>query len=264
VGLACSATISGFAFKRGSLSASGSIAACALGTAIYAGGGAAWFGALLAFFATSTLLGRVGRSHKAALKQEYEKGDTRDALQVFCNGGIAGLCALGMLLVPHPAWAAGFVGALATANGDTWATELGVLSRGEPYTLMGFRRVPRGTSGAVSALGVLATLGGGAVVGLACAIGAGAFSLAGDQLLLLGSATGVLGSLIDSLLGATLQRGYHCDRCERATESPTHSCGSRTRPVRGLPGFSNDVVNLLATACGALLGVGIWLHWMGS
>jgi len=251
LGVVFSSAIALFAWRRGSLSGSGAFAAVAIGTSIYLGGGAAWFSALVVFFVTSTLLGKVGRARKASLKHEYEKGDTRDALQAFSNGGVAAACALGALCFPHPAWAGAFLSALATANGDTWATELGVLSRSEPISLSSLRRVPRGTSGAVSLLGIAATAGGGLVIGLVAAVQPSAFDLPRSAGLLIGVSGGVLGSMVDSVLGATLQAGYHCPRCDRATEGAQHHCGSRTQQVRGVSWLGNDLVNLLATLSGA-------------
>lgn len=260
LGLICSASIAGFALRRGSLSRSGAVAALAIGTAIYVGGGGTWFLALLTFFVTSTLLGKVGKARKAAIKLEFEKGDTRDALQAFSNGGVAALCALGMAVHPHPAWPLAFVAALATANGDTWATELGVLSRADPISLLALRRVPRGTSGAVSALGLLATLLGGLVIGVVAASDTASFGHAASTLVLVGAAFGVLGSLIDSVLGASVQSGFHCDSCARDAEGSTHSCGQGTRHVRGFLWFNNDVVNLTATALAAVAAAVIcWL-----
>lgn len=253
-GLAWSSLIAWFALRRGSLSRSGAFAAVAIGTSIYAGGGGAWFAALVVFFATSTLLGKVGRGAKERIKRDYEKGDTRDAAQAFSNGGVAALCALGMAVHPHTAWAGAFLGALATANGDTWATELGVLSRREPVSLLRFRRVPRGTSGAVSALGLLATVLGGLAIGLVPAFAPRAFALPAIAGCALSAATGALGSLMDSLLGATLQAIYHCPRCDRLTESRVHACGASTTLIRGHAWFGNDAVNLAATLTGALLG----------
>src|SRR5262245_54336812 len=125
-GLVLSLLIAVVARRRGALSRSGAHAAVMIGTVIYVGGGPTWFLALVTFFISSTLLGRVGRERKASVKREFEKGDVRDAFQALSNGGVAAVCALGMALSPHPAWAAGFIGALATANADTWATELGV------------------------------------------------------------------------------------------------------------------------------------------
>ncbi len=253
-GLAFSLLIALFAQRRGSLSRSGGAAAVVIGTAVYLGGGGAWFAVLLTFFATSTLLGKLGRTRKAAIKRNFEKGDTRDAWQAVSNGGVAALCALGMLLFRDVRWAGAFVGALATANGDTWATELGILARADPISLTQLRRVPPGSSGAVSPLGLAATALGGAAVGLVAALGAPAFSASSAQLLGIGLLGGVLGSLLDSLLGATLQASYHCEGCGVTTEGKLHQCGQQARRVRGLAWFNNDLVNLSATSFGALLG----------
>ncbi len=252
-GLSLSALIALFALRRKSLSPSGAWGAVCVGTLIYLGGGGGWFGVLVTFFATSTLLGKVGKQQKSAIKRAFEKDDTRDLSQVFSNGGVAALCALFALLSGGgPTWSGAFVAALATANGDTWATELGVLSRGEPFSLFTLRRVPRGTSGAVSPLGLLATLLGGLVVGLAAALNAPAFSHDAPTLIAVGALSGLLGSLVDSALGASIQSGFRCDTCGRDAESRTHACGRRTRHVRGFLWFNNDVVNLAATGTAAL------------
>jgi uncharacterized protein (TIGR00297 family) len=254
IGFILSLTIAVVATRRGSLSRSGGAAAVLIGTGIYVGGGGAWFLALVVFFVSSTLLGRVGRARKTAIKREFEKGDTRDAKQALANGGIALLCALGMLISGHALWAGAFLGALSTANADTWATELGVLSRGEPLSLTRFERVPRGTSGAVSALGLAATAAGALAIGLVASAAHRAFMLAPTRLLIAALGAGCMGSLTDSLLGATLQAGYHCTACDRPCEGGMHHCGRKTRLVRGLPWLDNDGVNLAATLTGAGVG----------
>jgi uncharacterized membrane protein len=66
---------------------------------------------------------------------------------------------------------------------------------------------------------------------------------------------GVGGSLVDSLLGATIQERRRCDVCNEATERPVHLCGSTTRRMGGIAGLNNDAVNLLSTFAGLLLGV---------
>ena len=77
---------------------------------------------------------------------------------------------------------------------------------------MFFRRVPKGTNGGVSFVGLLVSFGGGLAVGLGYYLGViigGSAQLddAPNQLflILLGGAAGLIGSLIDSLLGATVQ-----------------------------------------------------------
>jgi uncharacterized protein (TIGR00297 family) len=254
VGLLLSVAIAVVASRRGSLSRSGGAAAIVIGTGIYTGGGAAWFGALVTFFVSSTLLGRVGRARKAAIKREFEKGDTRDAKQALANGGVALLCSLGLLVSSDGVWAGAFLGALSTANADTWATELGTLSRGEPFSLTRLERVPRGTSGAVSALGLTATAAGALAIGLVAAAAHGAFLLSPARVLIVALGAGWVGSLTDSLLGATLQAGYHCAACDRCCEGAVHHCGGAARRVRGLPWLDNDGVNLAATSLGAGVG----------
>ena len=66
-------------------------------------------------------------------------------------------------------------------------------------------------------------------------------------------AAGVAGSMVDSVLGATLQATYHCPRCNRQAEGSVHACGMPTQHVRGLRWFDNDRVNLVATGTGAAL-----------
>ena len=259
LGLILSSAIAIVAIRRGSLSLAGGWAALLVGTAIYVGGGGAWFATLVTFFVSSTLLGRIGRARKALIKREFEKGDTRDAKQVFANGGVAALCALVTLGSGSPAWAGAFIGALSTANADTWATELGVLSRGQPFSLTRLDRVPRGTSGAVSLLGLAATAAGALFIGGVAAVVHDAFGLASARVPFIALVAGITGSLLDSLLGATLQAGYYCSACNHECEGSVHHCGHVTRRVRGFSWIDNDVVNLAATLAGA--GVGGLLAW---
>lgn len=257
ISLLASAGIAGFAYRRGSLSRSGAAGALLVGTCIGTGGGAGWFAVLAAFFFTSTALGKVGRARKEAVKREFSKGDTRDLWQALANGGVAAGAAIGMLAAPSAAWAGAFLGAMATANGDTWATELGVLSGGEPISLVRLRRVPRGTSGAVSALGMGATAAGALLIGAVGAAASGADGMGGIRPVYacgIALAAGTLGSLADSLLGATLQAGYHCAACGRDSESERHHCGADAAHVRGLAWFDNDAVNAVATLLGAGAG----------
>jgi uncharacterized protein (TIGR00297 family) len=256
VGLVLSTAIAALAWRRRSLSASGAAAAVAVGTIIWIAG-AAWFAALAVFFATSTLLGRVRAADKATVKREFEKGDTRDAWQVIANGGVAAACALGATVLPDPRWLYAFAAALACANGDTWATELGILSRAEPWSLVRLRRVPRGTSGAVSPLGLAATAAGATAVALvaACASPGGAARV---RLALVALVAGTIGALVDSLLGASVQESFRCESCARECESAVHACGGSCARVRGIPGFGNDAVNFAATLAAALLAAAVY------
>jgi uncharacterized protein (TIGR00297 family) len=161
---------------------------------------------------------------------------------------------LATLASGDPVWTGAFIGALSTANADTWATELGVLSRNEPFSLTRLERVPRGTSGAVSMLGLAATAAGAVVIGSVAAATHQAFALAPARLLFIALGAGIAGSLTDSLLGTTLQAGYYCNACDHPCEARMHHCGHVARRVRGLSWMDNDAVNLVATLAGAGVG----------
>jgi uncharacterized protein (TIGR00297 family) len=259
LGLLFSVVIGGLAFWRRSLSASGWLGAVLVGTLTFGFGGWAWGLTLITFFVTSSLLSR----YKEALKErraaeKFAKGGRRDILQTLANGGLGALCALlYALLGQPPALLAAFVGLMATVTADTWATELGVLSRGRPRLVTSGRPVEPGTSGGVSAVGTGAAALGALLIGLtmfALLRLFGAFAPAWVvPAALLG---GLGGALLDSLLGATVQAIYAYPD-GRETERRSDREGRPTRFLRGWPWLSNDLVNLISSLGGALLAVGV-------
>jgi uncharacterized membrane protein len=65
---------------------------------------------------------------------------------------------------------------------------------------------------------------------------------------------GLIGSLFDSTLGATIQAIYWCETCNKETERhPRHSCGTQTYQVRGWSWINNDGVNFACSLMGAFL-----------
>ena len=230
------------------LSASGAWAAFVVGWITFGLGGAVPAVLLLLFFVSSSLLSRVGSAAKSAAATSFEKGGERDAGQVFSNGSIAAAAAAFFGLTGDSRWLAVLAGALAAVNADTWATELGVLARGWPRRLLGGRVVPPGTSGAVTGEGLLAALGGAALIGLPAGLAGGTVLGAAA------TAGGFFGALADSLLGGTFQAMFWCPTCRRETEKhPVHSCGTATSHVRGVLWLRNDGVNIAASVVGAAL-----------
>jgi uncharacterized protein (TIGR00297 family) len=251
------AIISGLAFWRGSLSSSGAAGAIVVGTLTFGLGGWQW-GALLAlFFVSSSGWSHFKEAEKRAVGEEkFDKGHKRDIGQVFANGGIGAFVAFLSTMAPSDLWYALFAGVMATVTADTWATELGTLSRRPPRLITNGQIVEVGTSGGVSALGTGVSLAGGLVIGLVAAILANQDPLI---LSLIGAGAGLIGSLFDSLLGATIQQVYYCDNCHKETERKEHKCGNQTRPLRGWSWLNNDLVNLWASLVGGLTAVVLWL-----
>jgi uncharacterized protein (TIGR00297 family) len=242
------------AFRLRALNHSGAAAAAVLGTLVFGLGGLRMALLLVVFFITSSLLSRLVSRRKHAAAAFFSKGERRDAGQVLANGGVAGLFLLLKLFFPDQDWPwIAAAAALGAANADTWATELGVLSPSNPRLITTAQSVEPGTSGAISLVGTLAALGGAALIALIAAVRLDPLSFA-PRLFFLLTAGGLAGSLIDSLLGATLQAIYRCPTCAKETERhPLHSCGSPTHHLRGLPWLNNDWVNTTCTLSAALI-----------
>jgi uncharacterized protein (TIGR00297 family) len=250
-GLVAAGAVALAAWRAGSLSGSGAAAAMAVGTAAVSAGWA-WGVLLVLYFVLSSALSRAGGAEKERrIGGVVAKGGARDAVQVLANGGVFALCALAVPLAGSHVGevAAAAAGALAAAAADTWATEVGVLFGGAPRALRTLRPVPAGTSGAVSAAGMAAMVCGA----LSVALAARALGLV-DAVIAV-TVAGCAGAVADTILGATMQERRWCDRCGLATERPMHDCGAPTRRAGGLARVDNDVVNLAATAVGAVVAL---------
>jgi uncharacterized protein (TIGR00297 family) len=220
-------------------------AATIVGTCTLVGAGLPGMGLLGTFFVTGSALTAWNRSTGSRVAAR------RTARQVWANGWTAAVGGLLAPVAPTLGWAV-LTGGLAAAQADTWATEIGSRARHPPVLITTGRRVAPGTSGAVTALGTLAGLAGAVLL---AALGWG-MGIPGPTAAA-AAVTGTVGMLADSLLGATLQGGYRCPRCNADTEAPEHRCGATTTLVRGRRWMTNDTVNLAATGIGAALAAGL-------
>ncbi len=252
LGIILSIIISLAAWRVHSLNRSGAFAAFILGCLIFGLGGLAWATLLLTFFISSSAFSRLFVARKKNLYEKFSKGSQRDWGQVLANGGLGAVLIILHLLSPRETWHwVAYVGAMAAVNADTWATELGVFSPSSPRLITNGEIVERGASGGVTLTGYLAALGGSLLV----AIVALPFSKDQSSILILsaGIMGGIIGSSVDSLLGATVQAIYFCPTCHKETERyPLHTCGSQTTLHRGMAWMNNDWVNFFCAVAGAL------------
>lgn len=277
VGFVLSLLIGFFAYWRGSLTRSGVLGAILTGTAIFGFGGFIPGLLLVAFFVSSTLLSKYKARAKESVNEKFQKGSQRDLGQALANGGWGAV-----LAIAHYAWfetdAAGllfaaFVGAMATVTADTWATEIGVLSKSLPRMITTGRIVPAGTSGGVTLFGALAAFCGALFIGVIAAFDIVFFPYVENawnsaplpdsgtflpltfsyvsRLLIIVSVSGLVGSLFDSFLGATVQAIYFSEYDERQTEKQFDSQGNPTRLIRGWRWLNNDWVNFFASVFGS-------------
>jgi uncharacterized protein (TIGR00297 family) len=260
-GLLFSFLIGGLAYRRRSLTRGGWIGAIISGTATFGFGGWSWGLTLIVFFLSSSALSHFRQAKKQLLASEkFEKGSQRDLFQTLANGGPAALLALLYGLGSQsPALLAIFAGIMATVTADTWATELGVLSPDPPRLITTWRVVEPGTSGGITTHGTLAAFGGAALIAttmtLLVALERGGWSLWLLPTALLG---GIAGSMVDSLLGATVQAIYRAPGT-RETERASDPNGVNYPLLRGWRWMTNDMVNLLSSLIGGAIALGIFM-----
>jgi len=238
------------------IDARGFLASVAVGVAIIYGGGVQWFIIVAVFFALGVAFTLYKYGYKKRLGGAQEKGGARNWPNILANGGMASVFAVCEFFHPGAAFAALFLGSIGTSAADTAATELGLLSRSQPRLIVHPRKeVPPGTSGGVSALGFAgAALASLVIGGMAYALGVLGETEGPIPVLALCLVGGVSGAVVDSIIGATIQRRGYCKVCLRETESTVH-CGEKTVVTGGVPFIENNLVNLLSTLAGAAVAL---------
>jgi uncharacterized protein (TIGR00297 family) len=161
-------------------------------------------------------------------------------------------------LFPMEAWLYGFVAAVAAANSDTWASEIGTLSKGDPVSVFSLKRVKRGTSGAISVLGTMAALAGSVLISFAAMLLWDELTL-GTALIL--TAIGFIGCFVDTVLGATVQAVYRCSVCGGQVEKEVH-CEKQTILIKGSRRINNDAVNISSIVFASGIAIFVALVWL--
>ena len=139
-----------------------------------------------------------------------------------------------------------YLGAIAAATADTWATEIGFFSRKMPVNILTWKPVSRGDSGGITILGTFGSFIGATVIASSGLI----FSLSASQFLIVTFA-GFAGSLVDSVLGASIQGIFYCPVCYGMTEKRIH-CHQETELIRGQLWIDNNMVNLFSQQTGTV------------
>jgi uncharacterized protein (TIGR00297 family) len=191
------------------------------------------------------LVTKVGFDKKTALGIAEGRGGRRGPENVWGSALTGVLCAAAaaqaikssslstasttFLGLSSNAWILGYVASLATKLADTFASEIGKAYGKTTFLITSLKPVPRGTEGAISLEGTLASIIGGSLLSM--------YAYAVVQLIptIDGVAVATLASfvatMVESYIGATLQE------------------------KEGLKWMSNEVVNFLNTLIGAVIAI---------
>ena len=240
----------GVSYRLRWLTAGGSITASAFGFCLLWLGGWPWVLPLLIFFGSSSALSKIRGKGVKSREKDKKRDDIRNVTQVLANGGMAWLLLLLYALTNELYWYAGFIGSLAAATADTWATEIGRLAGGKPRHILTGGLLDKGLSGGITWQGTTGSMMGAVVIGLSCVP---FYDNSMMYCLILGLVAGMVGSLLDSVLGGTVQAKYLNEETGAITEKK--KSGDSLRKISGINRVNNDLVNVCCTFSGGVVGI---------
>jgi uncharacterized protein (TIGR00297 family) len=225
-----------FSIRWKKLTIAAAITGALLGATIYAGAGFTGLSMLTVFFILGTAATSWKKNDKRSLLTGNAYRPIRHTGQVIANAGVAAIT--GGLMIGFPSGKAllhlMMAASLASAAADTVSSELGMVYGRRFYNILTGQRDQKGLDGVISIEGLLFGLAASAVIAFLSVLGNGWNSYFWIILI-----AGTIGNLVDSLLGATLERRHL---------------------------INNDTVNFLNTLAAALIAAALaWcLTWPGA
>jgi uncharacterized protein (TIGR00297 family) len=218
------------------LSISGFLGATLMGTLLIMFKGINYILIFIIFFILSSMVSKIFKKENL----QNTKGSNRDIIQVYSNGGVALLICIYDYFIPNEFNILLFSSSIAAAMSDTWGTEFGKISKSKPKLITSMKNVNHGESGGVTFVGTIASFLGASVIGLATNY---LFHISQKEIILI-ILSGFLASIIDSILGATLQGRFKSMKTDRIIELDLKD----TIHISGLKWMTNDVVNIVNTS----------------
>ena len=201
----------------------GAIAGFIITFLLYALAGPGAFAALVMVFILAWITTRIGYRQKQKLGTA-EKHDGRSASQVLANLGAAAVCAILFASSKNSAFLLAISAALSEAAADTVSSEFGQACSQQARLITTWELVSAGTDGGITIAGTIAGAIAAAIISLVTA----STGLIPWHWFWISTAAAILGTLIDSLLGALLERKHR---------------------------LNNDAVNFLSTVAAAILAL---------
>ncbi len=250
------ALIAFIAYSLKSLTIGGAVSAFFMGLIILWTLGFAGFFLFFLFFISCTIVGKISKKIKSGYnggEVAEKKGHTRDFMQVLANGLMATIAALIWTFSFETKALVMFGAVVAEATSDTFAGEIGRLSKKQPVSILNFKTVPKGLSGGVTALGTAAALLSSASIALFWYLWF--YDVTVLQAALVG-ALGFAGCLVDSYLGAGVQAIYYDSKAKQFSED-SEKDGRKLELSRGIRWVDNDVVNLISNIFSGVFALGL-------
>ena len=243
--LNCSVVV--LAPKKKLLTLDGAITAFVIGYVFYIVGGIFSWLLLILFFLSSGAIGKIkkyyGLLNETELVVTEKKG--RNAVQVIANSLPALICLLLFHYTNQLYFYIAMVSTIAGATADTWASEIGILSKKTPNSIFTLKPIAPGLSGGVTILGTIASVFGAGFIASSFLVFFHTKIHSATQAVLFGSIiviSGFISSVIDSILGILVQEKFQLQN-QVITEIKGEE--ATTILYSGIKGIDNNMVNLI-------------------
>jgi uncharacterized protein (TIGR00297 family) len=242
------------AYKIKTIDKYGAFSAVPIGFIILMAGGISWFLILLLYFLLASYFTKYKYKHKETIGVTEAKSGARGWNSVLANGGpLAIFATMYFLSNNNYVYLLCFVGSVAFALSDTSATEIGLLSKVQPRSILSGKRIYPGYSGGISMKGEIAAILGSLAIGTACGILLATSIIHTLIIISAAVAAGMIATNIDSIFGETVQAKYRCKVCNKYAEKRILHCSIPVARQAGIWFVDNNTVNILGSAIGAVV-----------
>lgn len=233
------------AYRLKSITLDGSFAAFLTAISLYTLGGL-WISiSLLVFFILGSILSKLKNKEKIKAESLQEDSGARNWKQVLANSLPACVLVWVAYLFPEkqyillPAFAVFSAGAA-----DTFSSEIGMMSKGKVFNILTGKPIAGGLSGGVSWVGFIAGFLGSVLLSLL------AIPQFGWSGMIFVTILGLLGSILDSIIGIVLQSKYMGSKGNLQDKSSNPN----EKPVRGFKIITNNAINFITLSLISLSG----------
>ena len=242
------------AYLARALTAGGALCAFVMGVTVFWTTRAEGFLLFMLFFLSCNVVGKISkRLRKGKTEIAEKKGHRRDVMQVVANGLMTTIAALLWFFTSKTVALIMFGAAVAEATSDTFAGEVGRLSKSGPVSIRNFRPVPVGMSGGVTFLGMVGAFLSSAMIAFCWYIWFQGVSVYAAVLVCL---MGFSGAVMDSYLGASVQAHYVDPDTGMLTENDEKD-GRKLELAQGIRWVDNDMVNLMSNVFSSVFALGM-------
>lgn len=222
-----------FAYKKKAITQNGIVMALLVAINLYVFSTISLSYSLLLFFVLGSLVSKVSNTTKKRAEEHQEQTGARTWFQVISNGLPAVICAWLFALTHESKFILMGLVSFSVASSDTFSSEIGMLTNGKVFDILSFKEVEPGVSGGVSLMGFIGSIVGSLLLSLMTLID---FNI---QKMMLVMMFGIIGSILDSVLGASLQRKFMVNQ-------QLVDYSEQGKVVKGISWMSNSLVNLIS------------------